>query len=78
MRLPNDPLYCPVLSCTVYDNIFKSFLQPMIGVYSIPIGKFIHEKKQQRKEEIEKFEFLISELEKVMLDNTVSSYLVKE
>ena len=26
MRLPDDPLYTPVLTCTVFDNIFKSFL----------------------------------------------------
>ena len=23
LALPDDPLYCPVLSCMVFDNIFK-------------------------------------------------------
>jgi hypothetical protein len=52
----------------VYDNIFKSFLQPLIGVFTIPIGEFIFKKREQRKEEIEKFDQLIAELEKVLAD----------
>jgi hypothetical protein len=36
--LPTDPLYCPKLTCAVYDYIFKGYNQPMIGVFTIPIG----------------------------------------
>lgn len=36
--LPTDKLYCPTLSCTVYDYIFKGWNQPIIGVFTLPIG----------------------------------------
>jgi len=42
LPLPGDPLYCPKLQCSVYDNIFKSFLQPLLGVFTIPIGEILH------------------------------------
>ena len=39
--LPADPLFCPRLSCTVNDYIFKGFSQPMIGSFIIPVGDLI-------------------------------------
>ena len=50
--LPIDPLYCPRLSCQVYDCIFAGFSQPIIGNFTIPIGDLIHELKAERSTEI--------------------------
>lgn len=41
--LPGDALFCPKLQCSVYDNIFKSFMQPLLGVFTIPIGEIMHQ-----------------------------------
>lgn len=40
--LPNDPLYCPSLTCGVYDYIFKGVSQPLIGNFVINIGDLQH------------------------------------
>ena len=36
--LPTDPLYSPNLSCAVFDYILKGWNQPIIGVFTVPIG----------------------------------------
>ena len=36
--LPIDKLYCPVLTCTVHDQLFIGFMQPIVGNFVIPIG----------------------------------------
>jgi hypothetical protein len=41
MPLPTDPLYCPKLMCSVFDNIFKSYFQPLLGVFTIPVGEIL-------------------------------------
>lgn len=50
--LPIDPLYCPRLSCQVYDCIFTGWSQPMIGTFVIPVGELMHELKAERDTEI--------------------------
>lgn len=50
--LPIEPLYCPRLSCQVYDQVFAGFSQPIIGNFTIPIGELIHELAAERKAEI--------------------------
>ena len=64
--LPTDPLYCPKLSCTVYDYIFKGWNQPMIGVFTLPIGELMMELKAERREETAIIENIITELEKIL------------
>lgn len=49
--LPVDPLYCPKLQCSVYDNIFRGFNQPLIGVFTVPIGQLMLDLKAERREE---------------------------
>lgn len=45
--LPNDPLYCPSLTCGVYDYIFKGWSQPLVGNFVIPIGELQHFQDEQ-------------------------------
>ena len=38
VQLPVKEIYCPSLSCDVYDYVFLGMSQPLIGTFSIPIG----------------------------------------
>jgi len=49
--LPTDPLYCPKLGCAVYDYIYKGWNQPMIGVFTLPIGQLMLDLIAERQEE---------------------------
>jgi hypothetical protein len=49
--LPVDPLYCPRLTCQVFDNIYRGFNQPLVGVFTIPIGQLMLDLKAERLEE---------------------------
>ena len=51
LPLPTDPLYCPKLSSTVYDYIFLGWNQPMIGVFTIPIGQYMLDLQEERRRE---------------------------
>lgn len=43
--LPIDSLYCPKLTCACYDFIFKGLNQPMIGIFTVPIGDIMQQQK---------------------------------
>jgi len=64
--LPTDPLYCPKLSSTVYDYIFRGWNQPMIGVFTIPIGQYMLDLKAERVRETEAIETINDELGKIL------------
>ena len=57
--LPTDILYCPKLTCAVFDYIFKGWNQPMIGVFTLPIGDLMLQLKKARSDDIEKIETVI-------------------
>ena len=64
--LPVDNLYCPKLTCQVFDNIFKGFNQPLIGVFTVPVGELMLALKKERKEETEIIEEINQKLEKIL------------
>jgi hypothetical protein len=73
--LPTDPLYCPKLSCAVYDYIFKGFNQPMIGVFTVPIGQLMLDLKEERKSETAVIQRINEDLEKILKsDDFIKSY----
>jgi hypothetical protein len=43
LMLPTNPLFCPKLSCDVYDTLFTGLMQPLLGTFSIPIGDVLKE-----------------------------------
>ena len=47
--LPVEELYCPSLSCTVYDQVFLGFSQPVVGTFTIPLGEIMQECWRERK-----------------------------
>lgn len=44
--MPVDKTFSPVLSCIVYDNLFKGLSQPQIGAFSIDLRK-IYDRKHE-------------------------------
>ena len=50
VQLPIEELYCPSLACDCYDYVFMGFSQPLIGTFSIPVGK-IKTKTEKKREE---------------------------
>ncbi len=67
MHLPSSSLFCPRLSCDVYDMVFKGWIQPLLGTFSIPIGDILEETKKNQSDEIEESDFMIRELKKVLM-----------
>lgn len=41
-RLPSEELYCPKLTCDVFDNVCRGLSQPKLGTFAIPIGTIMH------------------------------------
>jgi hypothetical protein len=77
MPLPNDELYCPVLQCSSYDNIFMGFNQPLIGTFTIPIGQLMQDLRKERKEETEAIAHIIEELDKIIRGEGMLSYSIQ-
>ena len=63
--LPTDPLYCPSLSCAVYDYIFRGFSQPLIGTFALPIGELIHELAAERSRETKAIRDIVEQIRKI-------------
>lgn len=66
MPLPTHSLYCPNLSCFVYDQIFKGWHQPLIGVFTLDIGKLMADLKQEREEETAVMWDIVNKLKKIV------------
>jgi hypothetical protein len=62
MNLPSSSLFCPKLSCDVYDMVFKGFVQPLLGTFSLAIGDILEETKKNEIEELEESEHIIKQL----------------
>lgn len=59
LPLPTSALYTPNLSCEVFDQIFKGWHQPQIGVFTLRIGDLMDRLTDERKRETAKmFEIL--------------------
>ena len=60
--LPRDELYCPALSCIVYDQVFLGFSQPQVGTFTIPLGQIMQQNKKDKAEIIETARWLVNRL----------------
>lgn len=66
VSLPCDSLFCPQMMCTVYDNIFSGFSQPIIGVFTLPIGKLMDELYEEQHREKQRIEEILESIAKVV------------
>jgi hypothetical protein len=77
--LPGDSLFCPRLSCQVYDNIYKGFgSQPLIGNFTIPIGDLMADLKEERTTELAAIRRICEALEQTINDDAVRSYSIQQ
>lgn len=67
-QLPVEELFCPSLSCEVYDQIFMGLSQPLLGTFTIPIGKIRIENEKRRAEELAKTNELYQHLDQLKRD----------
>ena len=75
--LPNSSLFCPRLSCTVHDYIFKGLAQPLIGAFTIPIGDIHTALVDERQRETAAIDRIIGELEKIIKEEGVPTYMIQ-
>ena len=53
LQLPTDELFCPTLSCEVFDFIFQGKSQPLLGAFTIPIGDLLHGREIELEKDFE-------------------------
>ena len=75
--LPTDELYCPRLSCQVYDTVFAGFSQPIIGNFTIPIGGLMISLAEERRSEIKALRAVVETMRKVAAGEARGSELAK-
>ena len=68
--LPTKPLYCPKLSCFVYDNIFMGMSQAQIGTFTLEIGQMMLDLKKERFDELQEIENIIMRLHEISKTGT--------
>lgn len=70
--LPEDDLFCPKMSCSVFDSVVMGLSQPLIGTFTIPIGQLMHDLAAERIRETESLEEVVQTIKKM----SQSQYLV--
>lgn len=53
-------------------------MQPLIGVFTIPIGDILFKKQRERQEEITGLDHIITEIDKIMQEQGVVTYNIQE
>ena len=48
IKMPLDPLFCPALTASVYDYLFKGLSQPLIGTFALDLGKIFYKEKVEQ------------------------------
>ena len=38
VKIPSKPLYCPKMTCDVYDLVFAGVSQPHLGTFTLDMG----------------------------------------
>jgi hypothetical protein len=77
--LPGDSLFCPRLSCQVFDNIYRGLAnQPLIGNFTLPIGDLMQDLKEERSSELTAIQNIIDQLEQIINDEEVGSYSIQQ
>ena len=66
MPLPNEKLYCPALSVSVFDCVFMGFSQPKLGNFTIPIGEIMHDRMARREFTLKHARYMGEKLQAVL------------
>lgn len=65
LPLPTDSLFCPKMQCFVYDNIFAGWTQPLIGVFTLPIGDLMDSLYYEQEKELNAISEICEELKAI-------------
>ena len=52
------------MNCTVFDNIYKGLMQPVIGVFTLPIGDIMIEYINEKEKDISEMKYILKEVQK--------------
>lgn len=59
MQLPSNSLFCPKLTCQVYDYIFRGLNQPLLGAFSLNLGAILDQSKKDEVKELSQSDDII-------------------
>ena len=62
MDLPVESLYCPRLSCDVFDYVCRGLSQPKVGTFTIDIGSIMQEQAESKKALLKRADGLLRKL----------------
>lgn len=71
--LPVEILFCPRMSCQVFDNIAMGLSQPLIGTFVIPIGDLMHDLAKERQEETEALQEVVTQIRKFVTGELIAA-----
>ena len=47
VKIPNDPEYCPRMTCTVYDKLYlEGMAQPILGSFTLKLGDILRSTRE--------------------------------
>ena len=48
IEIPEDPLFCPRMTCDVYDQLyFEGMTQPHLGTFTLPFKEIIEKQQEE-------------------------------
>ena len=74
MQLPSSSLFCPKLTCYVYDYVYSlgwGGSQPLIGTFSINLGDVLDNTAQIQLEEVQESQRIINSLKKILKGKSI-------
>lgn len=74
LPLPVERKICPILQCTVKDNIFSGQFQPVIGQFSIELGAVLLDKNNEYQENIDQLKNIVKELKNIRDVGSIPQY----
>ena len=75
-RMPVEEIFSPILTCTVYDNLFKGLSQPIIGTFNINLGEYFFNPRnydQNVPSNGQDFQEIVTETQKPTRDPLINS-----
>lgn len=58
----------------MFDNIFKGFSQPIIGVFTIPVGDIMQTLAKERRDYLNMLDYIIKQVKLVMNQEAPPTY----
>lgn len=73
LPLPQEELFTPRMSVTVYDSIAMGIKQPIIGNFVIDVGQLMRDLEKERQEEKDDLEHVLLQIKKMVMGEAVAA-----